>query len=177
MTPPVLVTAPTDPVVALEDLKLHLRVDHDDEDDLIEALQAAAVAHLDGWKGVLGRAIKAQTWRQEFTSSETARLALPDVSAITATGYDAEGETVAVTTTLKSDYRGHYVEVTGPYDTVRIDYTCAMAAQQLPAAQAAVKLLVGHWYENRESVVIGQSVSNLPLAVEALVTAMRWADM
>lgn len=176
MTPPVLVTAPTDPVVALADLKLHLRVDGDDEDDLIEAMEASAVAHLDGWTGTLGRAIMPQTWRQEFTSAECARLALPDVSAVTVTGYDSAGDEVAVTSVLKRDYRGAYVEVTGSYATVRVDYTCAMAAAQLPAAQIAVKLLVGHWYQNRETVSVGMSVSDMPYAVGALVAAMRWVD-
>lgn len=69
MAAPVLVTPPADPVVSLSDLKDHLRVDADDENDLIEALEQAAVAHLDGWHGILGRAIMAQVWSQSFATS------------------------------------------------------------------------------------------------------------
>lgn len=35
--------------------------------------------------------------------------------------------------------------------------------------QAAMLLLVGHWYENREATVTGQSTSKVPLAVDSLL--------
>lgn len=35
--------------------------------------------------------------------------------------------------------------------------------------KTAMLLLIGSWYANRESVVVGQSVSILPLAVDALL--------
>lgn len=176
MTPPVLVTAPTTPVVALADLRAHLRVDHLDDDAVITSLEAAAVAHLDGWTGILGRAIRPQVWRQEFAAGEPVRLAMPDVTTITVVAFDAAGDEVSVTATLKGDHRGPWVDVVGAYDTLRVTYTCAMTATQLPAAQIAVKLLVGHWYQNRETVNVGNIVNDMPYAVEALVAAMRWAD-
>lgn len=37
----------------------------------------------------------------------------------------------------------------------------------------AILLLVGHWYENRESVVIGQLPAELPMAVEAIISSYR----
>lgn len=175
MTPPVLVTAPASPVVDLADLKEHLRVDISDDDALITALETAAVAHLDGWKGILGRAILSQVWQQEFAAGECARLLMPDVVSVEVTGFDDLGSEVNVTGVLKYDFRGSYVEIEGNYATVTVDYTCAMPAQQLPAAQHTVKLLVGHWYEHREAV--GSAKVPLPIAVDALVTAMRWVDM
>lgn len=39
--------------------------------------------------------------------------------------------------------------------------------------QQAVKLLVGHWFENRESVVVGTSGSEIPLGVDMLLAAHR----
>jgi hypothetical protein len=36
---------------------------------------------------------------------------------------------------------------------------------------AAIKLLVGHWYENREAVNVGNITTELPLAVDALLAA------
>lgn len=35
--------------------------------------------------------------------------------------------------------------------------------------RAAMLLLIGHWYSNREAVVIGQTPSEVPFAVEALL--------
>jgi len=39
--------------------------------------------------------------------------------------------------------------------------------------RAAMKLLVSHWYENREAVVVGTITSQLPLAVERLLWSHR----
>lgn len=39
--------------------------------------------------------------------------------------------------------------------------------------KAAMLLLIGHWYTNRESVVVGQTVAEVPFAVEALLQPYR----
>lgn len=38
-----------------------------------------------------------------------------------------------------------------------------------PDVEQAILLLVGHWYANREAVVIGASASDIPLAVDRLL--------
>lgn len=35
--------------------------------------------------------------------------------------------------------------------------------------QQAVKLLVGHWFENRESVVVGTTASEVPMSIQMLI--------
>lgn len=57
----VAVITPPEPLVELELAKAHLRVDHDDDDALIEAFIAAASADLDGPEGWMGRALGMQT--------------------------------------------------------------------------------------------------------------------
>ena len=49
--------------------------------------------------------------------------------------------------------------------------TCAMPLEKLPSVQQAVKLLVGHWYRNREAV--GEKLEAQPLAVRALLEPLR----
>ncbi|MFZ5338746.1 head-tail connector protein [Enterobacter asburiae] len=39
--------------------------------------------------------------------------------------------------------------------------------------KAAMLLLVGHWYANRETVSVGQTVAEVPFAVEALLQPYR----
>lgn len=39
--------------------------------------------------------------------------------------------------------------------------------------RTAMLLLVGHWYENREASVVGQSVAKLPMAVESFLQPYR----
>ena len=166
---PILITPATADVVSLDDMKAHLRVDHSDEDALIASLTAAAVAHLDGYSGILGRAIMPQTWAQEWTCAGPYRLALPDVDAdslavtvdgVTVTGFDT------VLTPL-----GLVVTVATSGDLTRIEYDCAMPDHLLPAVQVAIKLLVGHWYATRETV--GLSMEALPLAFDALIAPLR----
>ena len=164
MYAPVLITAPSGLVVTLADMKAHLRVEHSADDALIGALHDAAVAHLDGWRGALGRAILSQVWRQDYEDWGTGDLALPlpDVSAAT-------GE-------LLQGLGGPFVrfEEFPDADLVRIQFTCALPTQLLPVVQTAVKLMVGTWYENREAVITGTTATTVPLAVEALIDAVRW---
>lgn len=49
--------------------------------------------------------------------------------------------------------------------------TCAMPAEKLPSVQMAAKLLVGHWYLNREAV--GERMEAQPMAVRALLDPLR----
>ena len=37
----------------------------------------------------------------------------------------------------------------------------------------AMLLMIGHWFENRESVVVGTTTSELPMAVDALICPYR----
>ncbi|MEQ9944113.1 head-tail connector protein [Pectobacterium aroidearum] len=43
----------------------------------------------------------------------------------------------------------------------------------LEDVQVAMLLLIGHWYENRETVVIGQSAQSIPFTVESLLQPYR----
>lgn len=66
MLAPVRTAAPEIAPVSLDEVKADLHVDHTDDDALIKVLIGAAVAHLDGWTGILGRCLVEQTWRQDF---------------------------------------------------------------------------------------------------------------
>ncbi len=48
--------------VTLDEAKSHLRVDHDDEDLLIQSLIVAATGHIEGSEGYTGRALVEQVW-------------------------------------------------------------------------------------------------------------------
>lgn len=176
MRAPVLVAGPSEPLVSLDDLKAHLRVGFDDEDTLITALGAAAVAHFDGWHGILGRAIMPQTWSQEFDGWGVHKLAFPDVSTVTVVGVLDGSETPASSVEVTTNVDGVCVEADGgEVDTVRIEYVTGLPEAQRAAVKMAVKLLVGHWYENREAAS-EKALSAAPMAVNALVSPLKaWA--
>lgn len=187
MHAPVLVTpADTDGVVTVDELKAHLRVDGSDEDVLIELLRDGAVAHLDGYSGVLGRAIATQTWRQDFDAfdGDTLRLPLPAASIASVKVRDSAGQLATVSSSsylLQEDALGSLVRFDDDYtypsdlaDTKAIAVEFAAGYDAVPSAiKVAVLLLVGHWYANRETVVTGTIATELPLAVAALIAPYR----
>lgn len=172
------VTLPTVKVVTTANLMAQLHITDQTERALIEDYERAAVAHLDGWGGVLGRAIMPQVWKQEFCGWGALRLAMPDVSAITVTAEDADGNSVAPTRSdLRADVAGPFVIADGPSAArVFVQFTCALPAARLPVAQQIVRLIVAHWYMNREEVVSGTTVAQIPLGAEALISQLRWTN-
>ena len=158
---PTLVSAPVLIPVTLDEAKAHLKVDHDDEDALIGSLIAAAVGYLDGWRGILGRAIMPQTWRVTVEGSGVYVLPMPDVTSAMMNGDPLE---------VSASVAGPVVDVSGAGD---IEFICAMGAAQLAVAKVAILFLVGHWFANREAVNVG-SATVLPMALDMLVSSIRW---
>lgn len=173
---PVLVTAPTLDAVSIAAARLHLRVDSREEDTQIADLINAAVAYLDGWGGVLGRGIMPQTWAEEFAGWGDLALSLPDVTEFTVVGIDAAGAEVPAASSALAKTRGGWVVTCagGAVAKVRVTYQVALPAPRLPAAQAIIKLLIGHWYEHREAVVTGAGAVDLPMGASAMISALRW---
>lgn len=160
---PTLIAAPIAQLVDVADAKAHCRVDHCEDDATIEAMIGAAVGHLDGWTGILGRCIMPQTWRVSVAKG-AAVLPMPDV--VTASGaYEAGPQDLAIT----ASSAGPMVTVTEDCD---VTFSCAMPAALLPTVRVAVLLLVGHWYSNREAAAV--AMAETPLSVDMLVSQMRW---
>lgn len=185
MLAPVLVTPPTDLPITLEEAKLHLRVSHDEEDGLIENLIRAATQHVDGWTGVLGRAVMPQTWRQDFDGWSCLRLLLNPVREIESVTYrDSDGNQQTLDPavyTLRVDDGGAYVDlapgqswpaVASSVDAVSVTYEAGYDEAPAPIRQAML-LLIGHWYDNRQATIVGTNATEVPLAVGALLSPYR----
>lgn len=163
MTPRRIV-APVGAVVSLPELKAHLRVDGDDDDTLITSLEQSAVAHLDGWRGVLGRCIQEQTWQVDYPAAGLFRLPFPDVTEV---------EASAGTATLSHDSLGSRVTLT---EAATVTLTAAMPEEAMAAVRLIIKLLVGHWYEHREGST-ASALRDAPLAVDTLLSPLRWRQL
>jgi uncharacterized phiE125 gp8 family phage protein len=88
----VLITAPTEDVMTLAELKTALGVTSNGQDNLLEALRNAVVATLDpssgGW---LGRALRSQTWELRlpaFSGSGPVELPYMPVTEVSSVKYD-----------------------------------------------------------------------------------------
>jgi uncharacterized phiE125 gp8 family phage protein len=189
MHAPVLVTPPAVAPLTTAEVKAHLRVEGADDDATIGIYIEAAVAHLDGYAGILGRCIVTQTWRQDFDDfcGQTLRLPLfaATIASVKVRGSDGTLATVASDDyALKADELGSYVRFDDDYDypgdlaqsnAILVEFTAGFgAAAAVPAAiKTAILLLVGHWFANREAATIGSTGSALPFAVDALLAPYR----
>jgi uncharacterized phiE125 gp8 family phage protein len=181
-TPPVLTP------ISLIEAKAHVRVDSDDDDTLLTGLIAAAVAHLDG-QGVLGRAMITQSWSQWVSQAPGwVRLTVGPFQSLTSVEYyDADN---ALQTATLTDFEirldGDFVLIKPKedhvwplayirQDAIKITYVAGFgdAAADVPEnIRLAIRLLVGHFYENREAVSEA-NLKEVPLAVEALIATER----
>jgi uncharacterized phiE125 gp8 family phage protein len=64
-------------------------------------------------------------------------------------------------------------------DAVTVTYVAGYGnASDCPQlAQHAIRMLVGHWYENRESATVGAEVREVPMAVTRLCWLLRTGVM
>ena len=163
--------------------KEHLREDSTDQDLLISGLIAAAVEMIGA---MAGRVLFAETWTLAI-SGVTGDLVLPKspVTAVTAISYyDAAGVSQAATVadfylfkdadvaTLRPKPGKAWPVAQDREDAISVSFTAGYAA--LPGAlKAAMLLLIGHLYENRETVVVGMAPAEVPLAVHELVAVHR----
>ena len=185
-----LISAPAERAVSLLEAKAHLRVDHADEDALISIFLDAALAHLDGRDGVLGRALVTQTWElplDAFPRDTVIGIPLAPVQSVTSIQYrDAAG---ALQTFLAANYVLDAISEPARIDlapgaswpgtqdvpnavTIRFVAGYGAATTVPPALKAAVLLLVGHLYRNREATT-AEALAALPMGVDALIAPFR----
>lgn len=192
--PPELVAAPTVACVPVEDVRAHLRVDGTEEDSVIEGAIAAAVQHLDGYGGILGRALMEQTWRQYLScwpASRSVKLALaPALSIVAVEGRGADGVAVALDS---ADFRlvgkasvspqllinpdvALPALAAGP-DAVSITFKAGYGASPEflpPALRAAIMLMAGDLFRFRSTVQAGTSAAvAMSTTVDRLVGPFR----
>lgn len=183
---PVLVTAPAFTPVSLPEAKVQLAVDHDEHDAMITGFIAAAIDHLDGWTGILGRALVEQTWRQDFDGfARKMRLALAPVASITSiTWRNSAGQISTVSSsdyTLLVDDLGPYVEFksdvvfpTGLNETkpVSVTYLAGYSVAAVPPAIKATILI--HVRLMYDAFRLGKDAGPIPMAaIDALIAPYR----
>lgn len=147
-------------------------MNHTDEDTLIEALVSAATAWLDGWSGVLGMALMPQTWELPMAWFPRGCIRLPLGPAVSITSIEYTDDHGATQAVDPADYSlsGDVLSGTWPRGSdVRVRYVAGAGCPD--DIKMVVKLLVGHWYENREAV--GDNMTAVPMAVDMLIATRR----
>ena len=165
--------------------KAHLRAEGTAEDVLIQSYLDAAAAHVEG---ATGKLLSRRTVVQDFARFGTASgdwLPLwwgPDPAAFTIDYLDAEGAAQSVLSPRVQRDRVFAPLAGWPatleYSPVALGYTAGFGGGvgQTPVPADLVQaqlMLVAHWYSNREAVNVGNIVSEVPLAVEAILQRHR----
>jgi uncharacterized phiE125 gp8 family phage protein len=184
---PTLVTPPASDPVTLEDVKAHLRVFFTDDDTYLEALIKAAVSHLDGYRGILNRCIVSQAWKTtRCTWCRKIDTLFTDTTAAVIKYFDTDGVERTVDNTNNAAYRVYpdYIRFNNDFvfpalNTDRDDPISIVTTHgydEVPESLVlAIKILVAHWYRNREPVTFGGNPTKIPFSVNALLAPHRWA--
>lgn len=180
--------APAD-LLSLAEAKEHLRRDDDDENGFISSLISAVSALLDDPDGPVGRALVEQTWTfKDWPPSRRLVLPVSPVISVESIEYFDAAEVQQTLTVSDFHLRANEDEaflepkagISWPAmaalpDAVTVTYKAGYgAAADVPEdLRQASKLLLGHWYENREAVVVGTIATELPIGVDALINKHR----
>lgn len=175
------------PVVTWAEADAHLRLDGDDlQQAYVESLIAAAMAHVDGPNGILGRSVGAQTLELRTCGFPRSSLILPygpvgtieSVKYLDLAGVEQtldEGLFELTGDVLRLAHGQAWPSPRGDAECVRIRYTAGWETADVPAPiKAAILLLVGHWFANREGVTTGQAAIETPMAVDRLLAPYRY---
>lgn len=185
----VLTSGPAAEPVSLADAKAHLRVDGSDEDDLITGLITAARRHLER---SLGRALITQSWFlfldgwpggfvvelpiaplqtidsvTTFAADDTGTVFAADNYFVDATSEPPRLVLRGAQTWPKPGRRANGIEI-----ALTAGYGATSADVPQPLLQALL-LLVAHWYEHREPVVLDDTPHAVPATVAGLLAPYR----
>jgi uncharacterized phiE125 gp8 family phage protein len=175
-----LATAPAATPVSLAEARAHCRADTAD-DTLLQIYLDAAVAHVDGAEGVLGRCLVTQSWDYKLDCfPDEITVPLPTLQSVTSVKYydvdgveqtwDSANYTVSGQRIVPVDAWPDF-DTDRPYPiTVRFVAGYGLAASVPAAIKAAILLLVGDLYANREAG--GEAIAENP-AVKRLLAPYR----
>ncbi|MEP1206722.1 MAG: head-tail connector protein [Rhizobiaceae bacterium] len=184
-----LITPPALEPLELTDIKLYLRIDHDDEDQLLIDTLKAARQHVEA---ISNRKLITQSWRQYETSFPadhqlTLKVA-PVQSLVAVTAYDCDGNAQLLDEDTVQLIRGSYpaaISFDSGFDAaasavaangLEIDIIAGMGDTGVEvddALKRAILMLVAHWYEFRGAVAPEQQPVSMPAGIDALIAPYK----
>jgi uncharacterized phiE125 gp8 family phage protein len=184
----ILLSGPAVEPLTLAEAKAYLRVEYDDDDDVIAALIAGARVHVEAQTH---RALITQSWRlvrdawpdddrivvlpAPMRSLTAARVYRPDGStqALDVAGFVAD---VAAGPAVLSFAAGALPAPGRVFAGIELDIDVGYGdtpADVPESLRQAIRVLVAHWYENRGLIATGAGVAVLPQSVAALLAPYR----
>tara|TARA_R100001244_G_C5158264_1_gene130655 strand:+ start:241 stop:819 length:579 start_codon:yes stop_codon:yes gene_type:complete len=181
-------TYPTTPVVTTTECKTHLRVDHSDDDTYIATLQKAATATAEGitnrffiettliqygdrWEDIthLFRSPGAGITNIKYMTGGVLSAAIASSIYL----FDSSVEPPQIS--LKEG-QSWPTDNDDELRTIKVTYKVGYgtAASSVPEGiKQAILIMVGDWYENRQSVIVGRVVNLIPKTAEYLLNQYK----
>lgn len=187
--------ATTEPISTAQ-AKKHCNISTSDDDSYIDILIKAARQKVES---DTGRAFINQTWYlylDKFPASSDTALYLPmsPLSSVTSIKYtNSAGTANTEWSNSYYDYDKYHepgrvlpsygyaypADALSKPSCIVVEYVAGYganiaAATLLPATMTqALYILVSHWYENREPIITGTIVANVPLAYDSLISTVK----
>lgn len=172
----------TDPVT-LDEAKQHLRITHSDEDAYIASLLIAAyqvaqdfcqcIIPLQTFEGKIDRfPCEIRLPRDPVVSVESIKYF--DTSGVETT-LDPSAYHLSkspLKSTIKPAYNTSWPDTQSGFDKVTIAFTAGYA-EPPENMKAAIKLIIGELYMNREQSIVGTIVARVPLSAEYLLSPFK----
>lgn len=181
-----LVTGPATEPLTYSEVKAFLRLNDDSEQTFVTTLITIARQIVEGqtWRPLIS-----QTWALQFDASELNLFIsninkAPIISIDSVTYYDVNNALQTLSPTLyETDIYGNPARfrlksIPNVYDRMGaliVNFVCGYtnAAAVPQAIKQAMLLIIGHLYENRQDVVTGTQVNEIPMASRYLLEPYR----
>ena len=181
-----LVTGPATEPLTYAEVKAFLRLNDDSEQTFVTTLITIARQIVEGqtWRPLIS-----QSWALQFDASELNLFIsninkAPIISIDSVTYYDVNNSLQTLSPTLyETDIYGNPARfrlksIPSVYDRMGaliVNFVCGYtnAAAVPQAIKQAMLLIIGHLYENRQDVVTGTQVNEIPMASRYLLEPYR----
>ena len=181
-----LVTGPATEPLTYAEVKAFLRLNDDSEQTFVTTLITTARQIVEGqtWRPLIS-----QSWALQFDKSELTLFIsninkAPIISIDTVSYYDTDNVLQTLSLSLyETDIYGNPARfrlksIPSVYDRMGaliVNFTCGYtnAAAVPQAIKQAMLLIIGHLYENRQDVVTGTQVNEIPMASRYLLEPYR----
>lgn len=183
-----LIEGAPEPVATASELRRHLFAIYDNtEDSFLDSLIEAATNHAEE---VTWRKFVSQKWRLYLDAWPEEEILLPFGSVLSVDLFkwldkDSVDHTLVAGTDFIPAIVGDEPKIipfdswpaTDLYDaeSIRIEFVAGYGdASKVPASiKHAILMLAAHWYENRETVIVGTTVRQVPMAFDALISPFK----
>ena len=165
----VLKTGPTSTVISLAEAKAFLRVDSDYDDDntYITSLINVATQVVEEFTR---RRLMTQTYNIFYDETNNS------IQTLAASNYDVD--TKVRPGRIYESENGDFPNTFERPNAIEVEFVVGSAASDVPAPIVqAMYIVIGRYYENRQDVVMGTQVNELPLMVEHLLTPYRLLEL